>query len=250
MTDAPLCLQASGLGKTYDGLHALAGIDLNVCEGSRQAILGPNGAGKTTLFKILAGEIAPTSGAIRFRDRDITRDPPYRRAAMGISRTFQVTTLFRGMSVLQNVILAVQGTRRTKYIAWRAVERMPALLDEARRIVDGVGLARREEMLVQSLAYGEQRQLEIGVALACRPRLLLLDEPTAGLARAEVSRILSLLQALPREITILFIEHDMDVAFALAEMVTVLNQGQLVAAGPPDAIRANRLVQDIYLGGL
>ena len=196
MTDAPLCLQASGLGKTYDGLHALAGIDLNVCEGSRQAILGPNGAGKTTLFKILAGEIAPTSGAIRFRDRDITRDPPYRRAAMGIARTFQVTTLFRGMSVLQNVILAVQGTRRTKYIAWRAVERMP------------------------------------------------------GLARAEVSRILSLLQALPREITILFIEHDMDVAFALAEMVTVLNQGQLVAAGPPDAIRANRLVQDIYLGGL
>lgn len=244
------CLRVSGVGKRYGGVEALSGITLNVREGMRQAILGPNGAGKTTLFRILSGEIAPSSGTVSFRGRDITDDPPYRRAAMGIARTFQLTTLFPRLTVLQNVILAVQGTRRAKYVPWRVVERMAALLEEARGIVDRVGLAGREAVVVESLAYGEQRQLEIGLALACRPRLLLLDEPTAGLARAEVSRIVALLQALPREITILFIEHDMDVAFALAETVTVLNQGHLLAEGPLDTIRANTRVQDIYLGGI
>lgn len=248
MSDS-LCLQTSGVGKRYGGLEALAGVSLRVREGIRQAILGPNGAGKTTLFKILSGEIPPSSGTVSFRSRDITNQPPYRRAAMGIARTFQLTTLFPGLSVLENVILAVQGIRPTKYIPCRPVGRMGALVEEARRILDQVGLAGREALPVDSLAYGEQRLLEIGLALASRPTLLLLDEPTAGLARAEVSRIVALLRALPRAITILFIEHDMDVAFALAEIVTVLSQGQLIAEGLLDEIRANRLVQEIYLGG-
>jgi len=244
----PLCLHVSGVGKRYGGLEALAGISLHVREGIRQAILGPNGAGKTTLFRILSGEIPPSSGTVSFRGQDITNHPPYRRAAMGIARTFQLTTLFPRLSALENVILAVQGIRPTKYIPCRRVWRMEALVEEACRILERVGLAGREALPVDSLAYGEQRQLEIGLALASRPTLLLLDEPTAGLARAEVSRIVALLQTLPREITILFIEHDMDVAFALAETVTVLSQGQMIAEGPLDAIRANRLVQEIYLG--
>jgi ABC-type branched-subunit amino acid transport system ATPase component len=244
-----LCLQVSGVGKRYGGLEALAGINLNVREGIRQAILGPNGAGKTTLFKILSGEIAPSSGTVSFRGHDITSYPPYRRAAMGIARTFQVTTLFPKLTTLENVILAVQGIRRTKYIPCRVVERIGSLVEEARHILDQVGLAGREAVPVSSLAYGEQRQLEIGLALASRPSLLLLDEPTAGLARAEVSRIVALLRTLPREITLLFIEHDMNVAFALAQTVTVLSQGQTIAEGPLDEIRANRLVQEIYLGG-
>jgi len=243
------CLQVSGVGKKYGGLEALAGINLNVREGIRQAILGPNGAGKTTLFKILSGEIAASSGTVLFRGHDITNHPPYRRAAMGIARTFQVTTLFPRLTTLENVILAVQGIRRTKYIPCRAFERMGALVEEAHHILNRVGLAGREAVPVDSLAYGEQRQIEIGLALASRPSLLLLDEPTAGLARAEVSRIVALLRSLPREITILFIEHDMNVAFALAETVTVLSQGQMIAEGSLDAIRANRLVQEIYLGG-
>ena len=243
------CLQVSGVGKKYGGLEALAGINLNVREGIRQAILGPNGAGKTTLFKILSGEIAASSGTVLFRGHDITNYPPYRRAAMGIARTFQVTTLFPRLTTLENLILAVQGIRRTKYIPCRAFERMGALVEEAHHILNRVGLAGREAVPVDSLAYGEQRQIEIGLALASRPSLLLLDEPTAGLARAEVSRIVALLRSLPREITILFIEHDMNVAFALAETVTVLSQGQMIAEGSLDAIRANRLVQEIYLGG-
>ncbi len=243
-----LCLQVSGVGKRYGGLEALAGIRLDVREGIRHAILGPNGAGKTTLFKILSGEIAPSSGTVSFRGQDITKAPPYRRTALGIARTFQVTSLFPKLTALQNAILAVQGIRRTKYIPWRAVERMGALVEEAQHNLEQVGLAGREAVRVDSLAYGEQRQLEIGLALASRPSLLLLDEPTAGLARAEVSRIVALLHALPRAITILFIEHDMDVAFALAETVTVLSQGQMIAEGSLDAIRANKLVQEIYLG--
>jgi branched-chain amino acid transport system ATP-binding protein len=245
-----LCLQVSGVGKRYGGLEVLAGITLNVREGVRQAILGPNGAGKTTLFRILSGEIAPSRGTVSFRGRDITNAPPYRRVAMGIARTFQTTTLFPRLTVLQNVVLAVQGTRRAKYVPCRLVERIAALNEEARRTVDRVGLAGREAVTVGALAYGEQRQLEIGLALACRPSLLLLDEPTAGLARAEVSRIVALLHDLPRDITILLIEHDMDVAFALAETVTVLNQGQVLAEGPLDTIRANARVQEIYLGGI
>ena len=242
------CLQVAGVGKRYGGLEVLAGIDLSVPDGIRHVILGPNGAGKTTLFKILSGEIAPTSGTVRFRGRDITHAPPYRRAALGIARTFQVTSLFPRLTTIENVLLAVQGTRGGKYDPCRAFDRVGDVMAEARQVLGRVGLGGRETTPVDALAYGEQRQLEIGLALASRPTLLLLDEPTAGLARAEVSRIVSLLRALPREITVLFIEHDMDVAFALAETVTVLSQGQFVTEGPLQAVRANKTVQEIYLG--
>jgi len=159
-----------------------------------------------------------------------------------------VTTLFPNLSVLQNAILAVQGVRRSKYIPHRTVERCVDDIEHALQVLNRVGLSGREEVLVGSLSYGEQRQLEIGLGLASNPSLLLLDEPTAGLAQAEVGRIVELLHTLPKEITLLFIEHDMDVAFAVAEEVTVLSQGRIVAEGSLDEIRENKLVQEIYLG--
>ena len=243
-----MCLQVSGVGKRYGGLDALSSIDLCVPNGVRHVILGPNGAGKTTLFKILSGEIAPSSGTVEFRGRDITNYPPHRRAAMGIARTFQVTTLFRRLTTIENVILAVQGIRRSKFVPHRTLGQMTSVVDEARHILEQVGLAGREAVTADSLAYGEQRLLEIGLALSSSPSLLLLDEPTSGLARSEVPRIVALLGALPREITVLFIEHDMDVAFSLAESVTVLSQGRTVAEGPLEEVRTSKLVQEIYLG--
>ena len=242
------CLQVRGVGKRYGGVDALADIDLDVPSGARHVILGPNGAGKTTLFRILSGETTATSGTVVFRGQDITAFPPYRRAAMGIARTFQVTTIFRKLTTLENVILAVHGVRRTKFIPHRTVEQMRSVAEEARRILDTVGLKGREGVVADSLAYGEQRQLEIGLGLASGPSLLLLDEPTSGLARSEVPRIVGLLKSLPRGITVVFIEHDMDVAFSLAETVTVLSLGRAIAEGPLEAVRANKLVQEIYLG--
>lgn len=248
MNDRVCCLQVSGVGMRYGGLDALSDISLDVPDGVRHVILGPNGAGKTTLFKVLSGEIAPTSGTVSLRGQDITNTPPYRRAALGIARTFQVTTLFRKLTALENVILAVQGIRRSKFVIHRTVNQVTSLVDEARHILDQVGLKGREEVPVDSLAYGEQRLLEIGLALASHPGLLLLDEPTSGLSRSEVPRVVALLQSLPKEITVVFIEHDMDVAFTLAESVTVLSQGRKLAEGPMETIRANKMVQEIYLG--
>jgi branched-chain amino acid transport system ATP-binding protein len=243
------CLEVIGVGKRYGGLQVLVDVHLRVAEGARHAILGPNGAGKTTLFKILSGETAASNGRVQFRGRDITGYPPYRRTALGMARTFQVTSVFPRLTALENVLLAIQGTRRDKYDPLRPFHRAGGAVAEAVQMLRDVGLDGREGAPAEELAYGEQRQLEIGLALASRPSLLLLDEPTAGLARAEVSRIVALLRSLPRAITILFIEHDMDVAFALAEAVTVLSQGRRVTEGSLEAVRANRIVQEIYLGG-
>jgi branched-chain amino acid transport system ATP-binding protein len=243
-----VCLQASGIGKRYGGLDALADISMDVPHGIRHVILGPNGAGKTTFFKILSGEIAPTSGTVSFCGQDITSYPPHRRTGMGIGRTFQVTTLFRKLTTLENVILAVQGVRRSKFIPYQPVSQMGSVVEEAYHVLDQVGLKGREPVEVDSLAYGEQRLLEIGLAVASHPTLLLLDEPTSGLARSEVPKVVALLRSLPREMTIVFIEHDMDVAFSLAETVTVLSLGRKVAEGPLEEVRKSKLVQEIYLG--
>jgi branched-chain amino acid transport system ATP-binding protein len=242
-----LCL--SDLSKAFGGLMAVDGVSLQVKPGERRALLGPNGAGKTTLFHLISGELAPTRGHIHLFGRDVTRLAPHRRAALGMARTYQITNLFPQLTVLQNCLLAVQGLSPVKFHVHRALSRYAGLFAQARASLAAVGLAGKEAEVVRNLSYGEQRQLEIALALAGNPRLLLLDEPTAGLSPAEASMITTLLQQLDPAMTILIIEHDMDVAFALTQSITVLHYGRVIADGLADEVKADPLVQQIYLGG-
>jgi branched-chain amino acid transport system ATP-binding protein len=249
MHDASLlALHLSDVSKVFGGLVAVDGVNLQVKPGERRALIGPNGAGKTTLFHLLSGELPPTAGHIRLFGRDVTRLPPHRRAALGMARTYQITNLFPQLTVLRNCLLAVQGLSPVKYHLHRALRRYPALFARAQAVLEAVGLQGKEEVVVRHLSHGEQRQLEIALALAGNPKLLLLDEPTAGLSPAESSMITALLKRLAPDITILIIEHDMDVAFALTQWITVLHYGRVIADGPADEVKANPLVQQIYLG--
>src|SRR5262249_937186 len=195
------------------------------------------------------GELSPTRGRIELFGRNVTRLPPHRRAALGMARTYQITNLFPQLTVLQNCLLAVQGLSPVKLHLHRTLRRYPALYDRAHTVLAAVGLTGKEAEVAHNLSYGEQRQLEIALALAGRPQLLLLDEPTAGLSPAEASMVTALLQQLDPAITILIIEHDMDVAFALTQSITVLHYGRVIADGLADEVKANPLVQQIYLGG-
>jgi branched-chain amino acid transport system ATP-binding protein len=232
----------------FGALRAVDGVTLSVPRGERRAIIGPNGAGKTTLFNAATGIIRPTAGQIMFDGADITRLPPYRRARLGISRTFQITNLFPTLTVVDNLALAVRGLTPRKFSLFGA----PALLpDEARRIehaLRAVRLIERAGAPVKELSYGEQRQLEIALALVATPRLLLLDEPAAGLSPSERTMVGDIIRSLPRELTILLIEHDMDLALGLVDRVTCMHEGRIIAEEEPDAIRRNALVQEVYLG--
>jgi branched-chain amino acid transport system ATP-binding protein len=244
-----VCLELSHVSHQYGSLKVLTDISLRIGLGERRAIIGPNGAGKTTLFNIIAGEIRPTSGRVLFEGKDMTRLPTHRHAEMGVSRTFQTTSLFPKMSLIENVGLALQAFQRgsmnmlrprTRYRAWEA---------EAWRLVEEAGLQSRAHEHLGGLSYGEQRQVEMLLALAQKPRLLLLDEPTAGLSRGDVPLVTKPLKELDRNVTIILIEHDMDVAFDLVERMSVLHNGSIVADGTVDEVRANEVVQEIYLGG-
>jgi branched-chain amino acid transport system ATP-binding protein len=224
------------------------GVDLTVRRGERRAIIGPNGAGKTTLFNLISGELGVSSGAIHLFDRDITDLPPHRRAALGLARTFQITNLFPSLSVLENGLLAVQGLTRAKFAMLRPLGRFPRLRERALAAVRAVGLEGRAETTVKNLSHGEQRQLEIALALAGQPRVLLLDEPTAGLSPAESQLMADLLGRLDPAMTVLIIEHDMDIALQIALHVTVLHYGRVIADGPREEIKADPLVREIYLG--
>lgn len=223
-------------------------MDLTVRRGERRAIIGPNGAGKTTLFNLISGELGVSSGAIHLFDRDITDLPPHRRAALGLARTFQITNLFPSLSVLDNGLLAVQGLTRAKFAMLRPLARFPRLTERALAAVRAVGLEGRAETTVKDLSHGEQRQLEIALALAGQPRLLLLDEPTAGLSPAESQLMADLLRRLDPAMTVLIIEHDMDIALQIAVHVTVLHYGRVIADGPREEVKADPLVREIYLG--
>jgi len=249
MTDmAELALSLSELSKAFGGLRALDGVSLHVKPGERRAIIGPNGAGKTTLFSLISGEQAPTEGRIMLFGQEVTRMAPHRRAALGLARTYQITNLFPRLTVLQNCLLAVQGLSPVKFHLHRAMARYPALFERSRSVLDAVGLGDQADETVQNLSHGEQRQLEIALALAGAPQLLLLDEPTAGLSPAESHMMTALLKKLDPAITLLVIEHDMDVAFELTDRVTVLHYGKVVADGLAKEVKANPLVQEIYLG--
>jgi branched-chain amino acid transport system ATP-binding protein len=245
-TDAALSL--TGLSKEFGGLRAVDGVSLTVVPGERRAIIGPNGAGKTTLFSLISGEARPTGGRIALFGHDVTRYAPHRRAAFGLARTYQITNLFPRLTALENCLLAVQALSSAKFHVHRALSRYPAFYDGARRVLQAVGLGDKEGEAVRNLSHGEQRQLEIALALAGSPKLLLLDEPTAGLSPAESHAMTALLKDLDPAITVLVIEHDMDVAFALTDRITVLHYGKVVADGLAHEVKANALVQEIYLG--
>jgi branched-chain amino acid transport system ATP-binding protein len=236
------------LSKAFGGLKAVEGVALSVAAGERRALIGPNGAGKTTLFNLISGDLPPSGGRITLFGRDVTSLPPNRRAALGLARTYQITNLFPNLTVQDNLLLAAQALERTKLMLLRPVKSYPHLYTRAHAILDSVGLAGKEGEVVRNLSHGEQRQMEIAMALAGRPRLLLLDEPTAGLSPGESRLMTALLKRLDADITLVVIEHDMDVAFALTDRVTVLHNGKVVADGSGDEVKADPLVREIYLG--
>jgi len=241
-------LTIDNVSKNFGGVAALAGVSLAVEAGERRVLLGPNGAGKTTLFHTISGNVTPSSGRIMLFGDDITALRPERRARLGLARTFQITNLFPRLTVLDSVLLALDGAggRGMGLVPSPAADR--AMDAQAQALLDRWGLAEAASRIVRALSYGEQRQLEIALALAGKPRLLLLDEPTAGLSPAETRRVVAMVHELPRDMTILMIEHDMDVAFELADRIAVMHLGRLIAEGDQAAIRANQQVTDIYLG--
>jgi len=245
---ADALLEIERLSKRFGGVVASDAIALAVPQGELHAIIGPNGAGKTTLISQLAGEIAPDAGRIRFAGRDITNLPIFRRSQLGLARSFQITSLFLDFTVLDNVALAVQAHAGHSFRFWRDARSQSELRTPARAALARVGLAGRADVVVSNLSHGEHRQLEIAMALATTPRMLLLDEPMAGMGPDESARMVKTLRELKRELTILLIEHDMEAVFALADRITVLVYGRIIASGTPEAIRANAEVRQAYLG--
>ena len=243
-----LLLETRELRKTFGALVATDGVDFDVREGETHAVIGPNGAGKTTFIKQISGELHPDSGEIRFAGDDITALPAPQRSHKGLARSFQITSIYREFSALENVALAVQAHAGHSFRFWRAAREDPALTGPAIRILEEIGLDRRKDVLAANLSHGEQRQLEIAMALATRPRLLLLDEPVAGMGTDESQRMIELLATLKGEKTIVLIEHDMDAVFTLADRISVLVYGRIIATGTPVEIRANQEVRAAYLG--
>jgi branched-chain amino acid transport system ATP-binding protein len=240
-------LRLRGIGRRFGGVVAVADVDLTVGAGERRAILGPNGAGKTTLFNLISGEFPPSAGEVELFGRDVTVAPARTRARMGLSRTFQTSRLFGGLSVEDNLYLAVLGVRdgHLRLVKNSDDEEMR---DKARAMAEAIGLADRLEVMVAELSHGEQRQLEVGMARVAEPKLMMLDEPAAGLSRAERVNLTETLLALDPAITLILIEHDMDVALRVAQWVTMMHDGRLIVEGTPDEIRANETVHALYLG--
>jgi branched-chain amino acid transport system ATP-binding protein len=246
MADA--ILEVRELRKSFGALAATDGVSLELREGETHAIIGPNGAGKTTLISQIAGDLRPDSGHIRFAGEDVTRLSAPARAHKGFARSFQITSIYRDFSALDNVALAVQAHAGHSFRFWRPARAERALRDPARAMLEEVGLGARADVPAAKLAHGEQRQLEVAMALATRPRLLLLDEPVAGMGLEESQRMVQFLQGLKGKRTIILVEHDMDAVFTLADRVSVLVYGHIIASGVPEAVRANPEVRRAYLG--
>ncbi len=242
------CLALEDITKRFGGVTAAHAVNLRVAPGERRLIIGPNGAGKTTLFNLISGATPPTAGRIRLFGEDITGLAAHRRVARGLGRTFQIITLFANLTVLHNVLLALLGRHPARFMPLRLLEAYPELTERAREGLGSVGLLPRRDHPARTLSNGEQRRLEILLSLVQRPRLLLLDEPMAGLSPGERQAVLALLERVGRDLPLVMIEHDMDVALELADRVTVLHHGEVIAEGRPAEIRASATVQEIYLG--
>jgi branched-chain amino acid transport system ATP-binding protein len=238
-------LRCAAVCRAFGALRAVDGVDLTVAAGSRHALIGPNGAGKSTLLRLVSGGMRVTGGAIWFDGRDVTRASDIRRARLGIGQTFQHSSLFRTLTAADNVALAVQ---RRHGRPWLPLPHRPAWADRVNELLALVGVEHRAVDRVDALSYGECRQLEVAVALAAEPKVLLLDEPAAGMSAASAARLLDLLRGLPVDVTLVFVEHDLDLVFELATEVTVLHLGRVLMTGPPEDVRANADVQRAYLG--
>jgi branched-chain amino acid transport system ATP-binding protein len=247
MTMTPY-LALQGVSKSFGGLRAVNRVTLEVYSGDRKGIIGPNGAGKTTLFNLITGALQPTSGRIELFGKEVTTWPTYRRTALGMARTFQITTLFPKLTVLDNVLLAVQGLRAMKFVMWRPLTSYRAVYAKAQALLEKAGYWERRDVEIRHLSHGEQRQIEIVLALASDPRVLLLDEPAAGLSSGESHEMAAFLQGLDPQLAILMIEHDMDVAFAVVDSIAVMHYGEIIEQGSRDLIRTSTRVRDIYLG--
>ena len=241
-------LQVTQLSKHFGGVRAVDNVTLEVQPGERYALIGPNGAGKSTLFNLITGELPVTNGTIVFDGQDITHTSVHGCANLGIGRTFQRNNLFLDMTAHENVRIAVQHQHRVTRQIFRDITTYDEINQEADYFLNLVGLGSFRDQKVGELAYGQQRALEIALALATNPKILLLDEPTAGMSPAETADMVALIQSLPPELTIMIVEHDMEVIFTLADRVTVLHYGEVIATGKPQEIRENQKVQEIYLG--
>jgi branched-chain amino acid transport system ATP-binding protein len=242
-------LRAEKLCKAFGALQVTRDVSLDIPQGARHAIIGPNGAGKTTLFNLLAGELAPDAGAIHVEDRNITNLPPNRRARLGLARSFQKNNLFVRQSVQDNLLLADIAARGYGFRFWSRLGARKDAFQKAETIADQIGLADDMRRGVAELSYGAQRQLEVGLALMAEPKVLLLDEPTSGMSPQETGRMLHLIDNLPRSLTVVMIEHDMDLVFTHADRVTVLNYGEVLMQGTPEEVQGSDAVQETYLGG-
>jgi branched-chain amino acid transport system ATP-binding protein len=241
-------LELKSLSKSFGGLQAVRGVTLTMMPGDRKAIIGPNGAGKTTLFNLITGIFPASSGQILLCGQNVTRWPSHRRAALGMARTFQVTSLFPKLTVLDNVLLAIKGRRPSKFVMWRPLASYRDVHDKACDLLESAAFIDRKDTEVRYLSHGEQRQLEIVVGLASDPDILLLDEPAAGLSSGESAEMARFLQTLDAEMAILLIEHDMDIVFDVASDISVLHFGEILESGSAERIRSSAKVQEIYLG--
>jgi len=241
-------LEVIDLKKAFGGLVVTQGVSLAIRPGERRLIIGPNGAGKTTLFNQISGDMRPNSGQIKLFGNDVTSFAPYQRAHLGLSRTYQIITLFSGDTLEHNVTLGLLGLRPSRWQMWRPLSFYSDLATEARRTLDAVGLLHLADHPVSEIAYGEKRRVELAMALAQKPRVLLLDEPLAGLSDTERSTVKSLIASIPSETAVIMIEHDMDTALDLAETVTLLNYGRVIVDGARDIVIADERTREVYLG--
>jgi ABC-type branched-subunit amino acid transport system ATPase component len=248
MIDTAPCLRLENVSRDFGGLRAVGNVSLSIAPGERHVLIGPNGAGKTTLFHLISGELKTSEGKIILFGEDVTGMASYRRAARGMARTFQITNLFPNLTVTENVLLACEALEPRKFSMLRPLSTCKDLNERATKLLRDFGLWELRGEHAQNISYGDQRKVEIALSVAGRPRLLLLDEPMAGLSGAESESMQRLLHQLDPAITVLLIEHDMDMAFAFAQRITVLYQGRVLTSGPKDEVRNNPAVQEIYLG--
>jgi len=241
-------LSLKNVSKRFGGVVAVDGVSLDVAAGEVHALIGPNGAGKTTLISLISGSMPSNEGEMHFLDQNLTRWQPHHRVRAGLARSYQITSIFKRFSVLDNLALAVQARSGSSFSFWKPVERETALFDEARSIAGEVGLSEKMDFPGSSLSHGEQRALEVGLALATRPKLVLLDEPMAGMGPEESQHMIALIKRIRAQVTVLLVEHDMDAVFRLADRISVMVNGRLIATGSPEETRRNEEVRRAYLG--